>query len=106
MSAIAAKRAATSERGVSLPAPSAARWAALVIVALLLVMPFVWMVSTSLKATGKEFTLQPELIPNPLLWGNYAEIFRLVPFLQWFWNSTVIVILTMTGRVVTASLAG
>jgi ABC-type glycerol-3-phosphate transport system permease component len=106
MSAIAVKRAATSKRGVSLLAPGAARWASLLVVAVLLVMPFVWMVSTSLKAPGKEFTLQPELIPNPLLWGNYGEIFRLVPFLQWFWNSTVIVVLTMTGRVLTASLAG
>jgi multiple sugar transport system permease protein len=106
MSAIAVKRAATTKRGESLLTPNTARWAVLVIVALLLVMPFVWMVSTSLKAPGKEFSLSPELIPNPVLWSNYGEIFRLVPFLQWFWNSTVIVVLTMTGRVVTASLAG
>ena len=83
-----------------------ARWGALLLVGALLAMPYVWMVSTSLKANGKEFALRPELIPDPFVWSNYLTIFELAPFLLWFWNSVVIVVLTITGRLLTASLAG
>jgi multiple sugar transport system permease protein len=78
----------------------------LLAVGLALAVPYVWMISTSFKANGQEFSLYPELIPHPLVWQNYPEVFNLLPFLRWFWNSVVIVVLTMTGRLLTSSLAG
>jgi multiple sugar transport system permease protein len=83
-----------------------ARYAVLIAVGLLLAMPYVWMVSTSLKETGKEFSLRPELIPSPLVWESYVRIFELAPFLTWFWNSFVVAALTISGRLLSATLAG
>jgi multiple sugar transport system permease protein len=87
-------------------ARQAARYAVLLAVGVLLAMPYVWMLSTSLKANGTEFALRPELIPNPIVWGNYATVFQLAPVVQWFWNSTVIALLTIGGRLVTSTMAG
>ena len=107
MSALAVEqaRSAAGQRGRS-RLGAAARYAVLIAVGLLLAVPYVWMVSTSLKETGKEFALQPELIPSPVVWGNYLRIFELAPFLTWFVNSAVIALLTISGRLVTATLAG
>ena len=85
---------------------TALRYLALLTLGIIVALPYVWMISTSLKASGKEIALQPEFIPNPVVWGNYAQVFLLVPFLQWFWNSTVIALLTILGRLITATLAG
>ncbi|HEY3078835.1 MAG TPA: carbohydrate ABC transporter permease [Chloroflexota bacterium] len=108
MSAVALgqRAVAARKRAQRLRAGRVARWAALIAVGVLLALPYIWMLSTSLKANGKEFSLRPELIPDPVVWDNYAEIFRITPFLQWFWNSVVVVVLTMTGRLFTASLTG
>jgi ABC-type glycerol-3-phosphate transport system permease component len=83
-----------------------ARYAVLLLVGLLLAMPYLWMVSTSLKMNGTEFALRPELIPNPVVWENYVAVFQLAPVVQWFWNSTVVAFLTIAGRLVTSTMAG
>lgn len=97
---------ATARRRRAAWLAGAVRYLALIAIGLLLAMPYVWMVSTSLKMNGTEFALRPELIPNPVVWENYAQVFRIGPVLQWFWNSTVIALLTIAGRLVTATMAG
>jgi multiple sugar transport system permease protein len=84
----------------------AIRYVVVIAIGFVIAMPYLWMVSTSLKVRGKEVAIRPELIPDPIAWGNYPELFTLLPFMQWFWNSIVIVVLTMAGRLLTASLAG
>jgi multiple sugar transport system permease protein len=107
VSAIALESApAAAPAGWTRRAATIARYAVLLAVGLLLAMPYVWMVSTSLKLNGTEFALRPELIPNPVVWENYAEVFRLAPVVQWFWNSAAIALLTIAGRLVTATMAG
>jgi ABC-type glycerol-3-phosphate transport system permease component len=68
--------------------------------------PFLWMVSTSLKLSGREITFPPQWIPNPVVWGNYYRAMTIVPMFT-FVQNTVIVTLTATAcGVLTASLAG
>src|SRR5690606_24375911 len=43
----------------------------LLFVAVVSLLPLVYMVSTSLKERGREFTYPIEWIPNPLVWANY-----------------------------------
>lgn len=69
-------------------------------------MPYYWMVSTSLKVTGDEFQYPPVWIPNPVVWQNYVDTWLLLPFALWLWNTVVIVVLHMTGSIITASMAG
>lgn len=52
---------------------------ALATVALAMVLPFVWLVSSSLKGPREILTLPPEWIPPDPRWENYAEIWRGTP---------------------------
>ena len=70
-----------------------------------MVLPLVWMVSTSLKEPQAVFTLTPQWIPRPLDWSNYAEIWRVVPFLQFFLNSVFVAVCVTAGHVFSSACA-
>ena len=61
--------------------------AALIIVAISMILPFFWMVSTALKTSNNVFTIPPQWIPNPALWSNFPAVFRAVPFLRFIINT-------------------
>ena len=69
-----------------------------------LLAPLVWMVSTSLKATGAEFEYPPVWIPSPVVWRNYIEVFKDLPFHLFFRNTITVVIGALSGTVLTGSL--
>ncbi|MHB0878095.1 MAG: carbohydrate ABC transporter permease [Anaerolineae bacterium] len=69
-----------------------------------LLLPLVWMVSTSLKATGSEFEYPPSWLPDPVVWRNYAEVFEGLPFHLFFRNTIIVVLGSLTGTTITASL--
>jgi multiple sugar transport system permease protein len=73
--------------------------------AILLLTPFAWMISTSLKAEGREFLLPLELFPNPVTWSNYPTAMTRLPFLLFLWNTMIVTIGSLTGTVVTGSMA-
>jgi len=60
---------------------------ALLLVAVSMLAPFFWMLSTSLKTGPGALAVPPQWIPDPFVWGNFAEVFRRVPFLRFIWNS-------------------
>ncbi|MBI1871091.1 MAG: carbohydrate ABC transporter permease [Chlamydiae bacterium] len=62
---------------------------------LLTLMPFLWMVSTSLKPEEGIFTLPPQWIPRPITFAYYKELFEKVRFAVFFGNS-VFVALSLT----------
>lgn len=67
--------------------------------------PFFWLVTTSLKAPGKEFAFPPEWIPNPIVWQNYPEtLFGVLPFDQFFVNTFIISFLSLVGTVLSSAL--
>ena len=74
-------------------------------IALTLVLPFVWMVLTSLKAL-EEVGLESWL-PKTLLWGNYAGVFKVegIQFGRWYWNSVIVAACVTFLQVFTSSLA-
>lgn len=73
--------------------------------AIVFMFPLIWMVSTSLKVTGQEFTYPPELIPDPFSWVNYPDALTALPFHIYFKNTMIIVIMRMIGAIITASMA-
>ena len=77
----------------------------LALVALTLVLPFVWMVLTSLKEL-EECGLETWL-PFRFLWGNYLEVFRIenIQFGRWYWNSIFVAACVTFLQVLTSSLA-
>lgn len=76
------------------------------LVAFLILIPFIWMVTTSLKHRTKIFSFPPQWIPDPIVWSNYIDIFDRQPFHLYFWNSTYIAVLVTIGTCVFAALAG
>lgn len=71
----------------------------------LMVVPFLWMVSTSLKQEGSVYVFPPVWIPHPLRWDNYTTLFRIVPFGSAFTNSVIIAVSVAVGQLFSASLA-
>ena len=82
----------------------------IVLIALSVVMmvPFVWLISTSLKIRGTEFTFPPVWIPRPAVWSNYTTaIFDSgLPFPQFLLNTAIITGANIVGVLLAASLAG
>lgn len=73
--------------------------------AALMVLPFVWMVSTSLKSPADIFVYPPKWIPNPVVWGNYAEVVRILPFGRYLLNTTFVAVSITLLQLLVASLA-
>ncbi len=49
--------------------------------------PLVWMVSSSLKTEADSLAAPPPLIPDPIRWQNYVDVFTQVPFARYLLNS-------------------
>lgn len=75
----------------------------LAVTSLLFMLPFLWMVLTSLK-TLTEVGL-PEWMPASFQWGNYREVFNVIPFAKFYWNSILIASWVTFLQVFTSSLA-
>ncbi len=69
-------------------------------------LPFVFQVSTSLKAERQIFVYPPIWIPNPVIWRNYTDVFDYAPFLQYLLNTLIICSAHLFGTIITCSLAG
>jgi multiple sugar transport system permease protein len=72
----------------------------------LTLLPFLWVVSTSLRTPAQSFTLPPKWIPTDLAFQNYSQVFTQIPFWSQLLNSFIITISVVAGQVITASLAG
>jgi len=75
--------------------------------AALVAFPFFWMVMTALKgdAEARGFP-RLTVFPTRWMWGNFAEAWRLAPFLECFRNTFIVASLVALGVVVTSLLAG
>lgn len=69
-------------------------------------LPFVWLISSSLKEPNDIFIFPPEWIPDPVRWQNYVEVLTRLPFLLYTQNTLIITIPALIGQVVTATMAG
>ena len=102
----------TARRAAARPARRAARLAgvylALVAGGLAMMIPFVWMVATSLKTRAEVFSTAPLSFPSGLHWENYSRMWFALPgvtFGTFFQNSLVIASLATLGQVITCSMA-
>jgi multiple sugar transport system permease protein len=77
----------------------------LTVVSVLVLMPFVFMLSTSLRLPRESFTLPPKWLPTDLRVQNYADVFALVPMGTYMLNSVKVTASIVVGQVATASLA-
>lgn len=78
----------------------------LILVALTMIVPFYWMIGTSLKDFSQVFNIPPNWIPNPIVWSNYPDSFNALPFGRAYWNSFYIAVVVVTSQLLTCSMAG
>ncbi len=71
---------------------------------ILMLIPLVWMVSSSLKDMGSIFIFPPQWIPKPVQWRNYVDIWREVPFLKYIINTAIITGVCILGDILSASI--
>jgi multiple sugar transport system permease protein len=79
-------------------------WALLLLGGVLMVMPFVYMLSTSLKENAEVYQLS--LLPRSPTLANYRRLTAASGFPRWFLNSLVIAVLTTLSVLVFDSLVG
>ncbi len=70
-----------------------------------MLLPQVWMLRSSLMNINQIFIFPPVWIPKPWEFGNYPKVFHTVPFFHYFQNTLTILVPSVVGTVVTASLA-
>ena len=61
------------------------------------IIPFAWMISTSLKSPRQVFLWPPVWIPNPIMWGNYVQAVQTVPFVTYLQNTLYIAFANVLG---------
>ncbi len=80
-------------------------YAILLVSALFMIVPFLWMLSTSLKADQYVLTMPPQFFPKPLTLSSYFKLAELFPIVRMFFNSLVVAMLTTLGQLLTCSMA-
>ena len=71
-----------------------------------MVLPFLWMLSTSLMGEFEVFQYPPRLLPASPHWRNYPDALTALPFARFFVNSAVLALGTVIGQVTTGAAAG
>jgi multiple sugar transport system permease protein len=79
-------------------------YALLLALAVVFILPFMWMVSTSLKAQNDVFTYPPSFFPTSFLWQNYPAGWNLLPFNTFLKNSLTVTLANVVGNLISCSL--
>ncbi|MBX3014976.1 MAG: carbohydrate ABC transporter permease [Caldilineaceae bacterium] len=66
--------------------------------------PFLWMLSTSVKSTDLVYLFPPVWIPEQLRWENYGEAWQRLPFPTFYRNTLIIVVFNLIGTLFSSSL--
>jgi multiple sugar transport system permease protein len=77
----------------------------LILGGLVMIVPFAWMISTSLKSGEFVMRMPPQWIPNPATLDSYRRIFELYPIGRMLFNSVLVAGLTTLGQLITCSMA-
>lgn len=79
-------------------------YGALIAGSFFIIMPLIWMISTSLKLKSHVFRYPPEFIPNPVVWSNFPEALTILPFDKYLINTLIIVVISVTGEVLISAV--
>ena len=94
----------STSRGGRLVA-TALLYVAVTIGALVMVMPFVWMLLGSVKDIGQLYKVPPNWIPDPFVFQNYTNAWTSVPFATGYMNSAIITVTVVLANLLTCSMA-
>lgn len=76
-----------------------------VLIAIVVLFPFCWVLSTALKNNTELFIYPPKLIPGEIMWSNFAKAWTLIDFPRSFLNSFIVSVPTAVLTVLVCSMA-
>lgn len=79
---------------------------ALIVVALIGLLPYYWMVACSFKTNETMFAVPLQWVPSPINWHAYGDAWRAQDFTRYFLNTTLVAVAITLGNLLLASLAG
>ncbi|MGN7455423.1 carbohydrate ABC transporter permease [Paenibacillus pasadenensis] len=80
--------------------------AVLLLGAAIMVLPFLWMVLTSLKTVTESTSMNPfYFFPSRVMWENYSEVWRQTDFLRLYWNTFAMMALRVLCGVTFSAMA-
>ncbi len=78
----------------------------LILIAIVMVIPFLWMMSASIKSDREVFQMNPFVwIPETPKWSNYSDIWTKIPFLKFVENTVFLTIVVTCLQLLTSSFA-
>ncbi|MGM7722784.1 carbohydrate ABC transporter permease [uncultured Metabacillus sp.] len=77
----------------------------LIIGSIIMIMPFLWMVSTSLKSFAESMQVPPTIFPKEFKFENYLEVFEKINFAQYYLNTIIITVARTVFQLILCSLA-
>ncbi|MCA2406499.1 carbohydrate ABC transporter permease (plasmid) [Rhizobium leguminosarum bv. viciae 248] len=84
---------------------SIAIYAIVIAVTLIMLMPFAWMLSASLKLSRDVFAFPIEWIPSQPQWQNYVDIWTKIPLALFIYNTSKLTIIVTLLQLLTSSFA-
>lgn len=87
------------------PIHSIILYLSLIIASLVILLPFMWMISSSLKMNTEVFTIPFKWIPTEFKWDNYRQIWTKIPLFKYFLNTIKVSVIVTALQVFTSSFA-
>lgn len=69
-----------------------------------MIVPFLWMISSSLKTTNEMYSFPPKWIPSTIMWENYVYMFNNAPWGVYSFNSFKITLIVVIGHVLISAM--
>jgi multiple sugar transport system permease protein len=70
-----------------------------------MLIPFIWMISTSLMSELEVYQFPPKFLPTSWRWSNFIEAMTLQPFGRFFLNSAIVAAASVIGQLIFCSMA-
>jgi len=77
----------------------------LIIGSLAMLLPFIWMIITSLKTLTESTQVPPTIIPRQFKFSNYKDVWDLLPFGRFYVNTSLMLIFRILGSVFFSAMA-
>lgn len=77
----------------------------LIIGSISMLLPFIWMVLTSLKSLTESTQMPLTILPKVFVWKNYPEIFKQLPFVHYYINTIIMIVARVACAIVFSSMA-
>ena len=81
-------------------------YAALIIGALIMIFPFVWMILTNLKTVPESMQVPPTILPKEPVFSNFSDAMESLPFVKLYLNTALMILFRVICAVAFSSMAG